>query len=147
MKARPLPLLLAAAAGALMALQGTLNSLLGKTIGLPRATFLVQLTGAAAASSLLLLPHQSGGFLAQLSKVPWYAFLGGPIGVAIVFLVAKSIGKTGAGLATTSIIVAQLFTAYLIDRFGILGVARLPFGPVKIVGIILISAGGWLLLK
>ncbi len=145
MKVKPLPLLLAAAAGALMPVQGALNSLLGKAVGLPRTAFLVHLSGTAAAILLVLL--SPGGFLAPAGKAPWYSYLGGPIGVAIVFLVAKSIARVGAGPATTSIIVAQLFTAYLIDHFGLFGVERIPFGAGKAIGIILITVGGWLLLR
>ena len=130
-----------------MAVQGTLNSMLGKVIGLARATLFVQLTGALVASLLLLIPWTSGGSFANLGKAPWYSWLGGPLGVAIVFFVASSIAKVGAGLATTSIIVAQLFAAYLIDHFGLFGVERLPFSVYKIIGIVLISGGGWLLLR
>jgi len=72
-----LPLLLAAGAGACMALQGAVNSLLGKGIGLVRATFFVQITGSLLAGLLLLFP--SPGSFAGLGRLPWYAFLGGPL--------------------------------------------------------------------
>ncbi len=147
MSVKPLPLILAAAAGAFMAAQGTSNSLLGRVIGLARATLLVQLSGAAIAGLLLLVPRASGGSFANLGQAPWYAWLGGPLGVAIVFFVAASIARVGAGLATTAIIVAQLFAAYLIDHYGLFGVERLPFSVQKIIGILLISGGGWLLLR
>lgn len=141
------PLLLAAAAGMFMAVQGTLNSRLGKVIGLPRTTLLVQILGGIAAALLLLYPWRRGGSFARLGQAPWYTLMGGPLGVAIVFLVAAGITKVGAGLATTSIIVAQLLTAYLIDHYGLFGVDRLPFCLWKAVGIALIAAGGWLLLR
>lgn len=140
-------MLLAAAAGALMAVQGTLNSLLSKAIGLPRTTFVVHALGTAVAALLLLAPWRSGGSFARLGETPWYALLGGPIGVAIVFAVAASIRRVGAGVATTSIIVAQLLTAYSIDHFGLFGLERLPFGPLKAAGIGLMTVGGWLLLR
>lgn len=127
-----------------MALQGVLNSLLGKAIGLPRATFLVQASGALLAGAVLLFPCR--GSFASLARAPWYALLGGPIGVAIVFLVAASITRAGAGPATTAIIVAQLGLAYLLDHFGLFGLERLPFSLWKALGIGLIAAGGWLLL-
>ncbi|MGQ9779914.1 MAG: DMT family transporter [Bacillota bacterium] len=144
METKIIPLLLAAGAGACMALQGAINSLLGKTVGLARATFLVQTTGAVLAGAVLLFP--SRGSFAQLARVPWYALLGGPLGVAIVFLVAKSIAAAGAGPATTAIIIAQLTLAYLLDHFGLFGLERLPFSLWKALGILLIAAGGWLLL-
>lgn len=147
MSFKPWPLFLAALAGALMAVQGTINSLFSKTVGLPRTTLAVQLTGSVAAALLLLIPWRDGGSFAHLSRVPWYAWLGGPLGVAIVFAVAAGIRRVGAGVATTAIIVAQLLTAYLIDHFGLFGVEKLPFGVWKAVGIGLMAAGGWLLLR
>lgn len=145
--AKFLPLLMAAAAGSFMAVQGTLNSLLGKSIGLSRTTLIVQVTGGVVAAFLLFFPQLGGGSFAGLNRAPWYALLGGPIGVAIVFLVAAGITRVGAGLATAAIIVAQLATAYTIDHCGLLGVEKLPFTIWKVIGIALISAGGWLLLR
>jgi transporter family-2 protein len=130
-----------------MAVQGALNSMLGKIVGLTRATFVVHILGTAVASLLLLLPQTPGTSLANLGQAPWYALLGGPIGVCIVFFVAASIGKAGVGLATTAIIIAQLLTAYFIDHCGLFGVEHLPFNALKALGIALITAGGWLLLK
>ncbi|MGE5528827.1 MAG: DMT family transporter [Patescibacteria group bacterium] len=145
-KVKPVPLLMAAAAGSLMAVQGAFNSLLAKAIGLPRTTLLVHVLGTLAAGVLVLLPWRDGGSFGRLGESPWYTLLGGPIGVGIVLLVAASIARTGAGAATTAIIVAQLLTAYLLDHFGLFGLARLPFDLWKAAGIGLIAAGGWLLL-
>ena len=116
-----------------MALQGTLNSILGKTIGLLAATFSVQLVGAVTAGILLLC--LGGAEFGKLASAPWYVWLGGPIGVAIIFGVAFSIPKLGVGMATTAIIGAQLLTAYLIDHFGLLGMDRIPFNFIKLGGI------------
>ncbi|NLY75653.1 MAG: DMT family transporter [Firmicutes bacterium] len=138
-------LLMAAAAGSLMAIQGTFNSLLGKVIGLLEGTFSVHLLGAAAAGLLLLF--LGNGNFAKLAAVPWFAWLGGPIGVAIIFGVAFSIPRLGVGVATTAIIGAQLLTAYLIDHFGLFGMEHIPFNLYKLLGIILIVCGSKLLLN
>ena len=147
MAGKLLPLLLAALAGSLMAVQGAVNSALGKTIGLPRTNLFVQITGAAVAATLLVLPWQAPGSFREITRVPWYTLWGGLLGAVIVFAVAFGVTKVGAGAATTSIIVAQLLTAYLIDHFGLLGVEHVAFSLVKMAGIVLIAGGGWLLLK
>ncbi len=145
LKSKLVSMLLAAGAGALMAVQGTFNSVLGKVIGLLEGTFSVQLIGTLTAGLLLLF--LGNGNLAKLGSVPWYAWLGGPLGVAIVFGVAASIPKLGVGVATTSIIAAQLLSAYLIDHFGLFGMESIPFNLYKLGGIILIVAGSRLLLN
>jgi transporter family-2 protein len=137
-------LLLAALSGSLMAIQGTLNSILGKIIGLLESTFIVHIVGALTAGALLLV--LGNGNFSKAGQAPWFAWLGGPIGVAIIFGVAFSIPKLGVGVTTTSIIAAQLFSAYLIDHLGWFGMARIPFTFIKIGGIALIIVGAKLLL-
>jgi transporter family-2 protein len=144
MKGRFLFLLLAALSGSLMAIQGTFNSLLGKIIGLLESTFSVHLIGTLTAGVLLLA--LGNGSFSKASQVPWFAWLGGPIGVAIIFGVAFSIPRLGVGVATTAIIAAQLFTAYLIDHFGWFGMEKIPFNFLKLGGTVLIIIGAKLLL-
>ena len=138
-------ILLAALAGALMAVQGTLNSAAGKVIGLLEGTFSVHFLGTVTAGILLLF--WGNGSFSKAAEVPWYAWLGGPIGVAIIFGVVSSIPKLGVGIATTAIIGAQLLTAYFIDHFGLFGIAHIPFNLAKLGGILLIMAGAKILLN
>ncbi len=137
-------IILAALSGSLMAIQGTFNSILGKIIGLLEGTFSVHLIGTLTAGALLLA--LGNGNFSKAASVPWFSWLGGPLGVAIIFGVAFSIPKLGVGVATTAIIAAQLFTAYLIDHFGLFGMERIPFSLIKLSGIILIIFGAKLLL-
>ncbi|NLW55930.1 MAG: DMT family transporter [Firmicutes bacterium] len=140
-------LLIAGLAGALMAVQGSLNSFLGEKLGLLPATFSVQLLGALTAGSLLLLCFRGESLFSQLSSVPLYYWLGGPIGVAITYTVAVSIPRLGVGNATTGIIFFQLLTAYLIDHFGLFNQETLPFTVAKAIGVVLMVSGAFLLLK
>lgn len=144
-------LLTAGIAGALMAVQGTLNALAGKIAGLIPTTFIVHLLGSISAGLLLLFFNPGGiafgEILQKIPSVPLYAWLGGPIGVAIIYGVAVSIPRLGVGVATTGIIVFQLLTAYAIDHFGLLGREHLPFNLIKLTGILLLAAGSYLLLK
>ena len=144
MKGRFLFLIMAALSGSLMAIQGTFNGLLGKIIGLLESTFAVHLIGTTTAGVLLLIIGNVS--LSNLGRAPWFAWLGGPIGVAIILGVAFSIPKLGVGAATTAIIAAQLFTAYLIDHFGWFGMEKIPFTLLKLGGTILIIIGAKLLL-
>ncbi|RJX22988.1 MAG: DMT family transporter [Ammonifex sp.] len=140
-----LSLILAAAAGSLMAVQGSVNALLGKISGLWEATFIVHAVGVVFAGTLLIFLG-SGGFT-RLGNVPWYAWTGGLLGVLIIFGVAKSIPKVGVAPATTAIVFAQVLTATVIDHFGLFGMARLPFTGWRIVGGLLLTAGVWFLMK
>lgn len=142
-----IPLLLAAIAGLTMALQGTLNSLLSKTIGLLETTFWIQLVGTVLSAILLFVFRLGSGDLGALGKAPWYASLGGLLGVVITFFVASSISKIGATAATTAIVVSQVATACLLDHFGLLGLHQSPLTFGHGIGVVLLAVGTYLLLR
>lgn len=136
-------LLIALLAGATMAIQGSLNSVLGKVVGLVEATLVVHVVGLVAALALFLA--RPGPI--PLKEAPWYTLLGGALGVLIIYGVAVSIPRLGVVSATTAIIVGQVTTAALVDHFGLFALQQVPFTWLKALGFVLLVAGGWLLLK
>ncbi|NLV90868.1 MAG: DMT family transporter [Firmicutes bacterium] len=140
-----LALAIAFLSGMTMAVQGTLNSALGQVTGLWEATLIVQGVGLAVAG-VLVFPLGTGS-LAKAVQAPWYTWLGGALGVLIVYTVAKSIPKVGVAPATTAIIVGQVGTAFLLDHLGILGLEKVPFQWSKALGLLLLAGGAWLLLR
>ncbi|QDR80898.1 DMT family transporter [Sporomusa termitida] len=142
-----LPLVLALISGVLMAVQGSLNALLSKAVGLLEATFVVQLTGAILVMILLFVFNLGKGNLYAWQAAPWYSWLGGIIGVGIIYLVAASIPSVGVANATTAIIVGQVLTAIIIDHFGGFGLERSACSPQQLLGLVLLAVGAKLLLK
>jgi transporter family-2 protein len=147
MSTRLLALLVAASSGLTMAVQGTLNAALGKVIGILEATFVVHLVGLILVSLLLFVFHLGQGSLALLGRAPLYSYLGGVLGVIIVYTVAMSIPKVGVAPATTAIILGQVLTAGLIDHLGLLGMDKLSFNWCRIGGTLLLAGGAWLILR
>lgn len=129
-----------------MALQGTLNSALGKSVGLWQATFFVNATGAAVSLAAMLLFGRDGDF-SKIGSAHPLTWLGGALGVLIIFGVATSMPRVGVSPATTAIVTAQLLAAFVIDHFGLLGMKAIPFHAVKLLGVALIAAGAWILLR
>ncbi len=142
-----LPLILALVSGVLMAVQGSVNTALSKAVGLWEATFVVHATGTLVLLIVLFLLRIGRGDLGGLSQAPWYSYLGGIIGVFIIYLVAASIPSVGVANATTAIIVGQVLTAVIIDHFGVFGLERLPCGWNQIAGLALLAVGARLLFK
>lgn len=142
-----LPLAIAALAGIIMAIQGSINSALGKVIGLWEATFVVHVVGLLLVVVLLFVCRLGDGCLANISHVPWYTYLGGILGVLIVYGVVSTMPKVGVAPATTAIIVGQVFTAGLVDHFGLFGMEKIPFSFWNVLGTLLMAGGAWLILK
>lgn len=140
-------LLLAFVSGVLMAVQGSLNTALSKVVGLLETTFVVHITGTILLVVLLFGLRMGKGNLTALSEAPWYAYLGGVVGVAIIYLVAASIPEVGVANATTAIIIGQVLTAIIIDYFGAFGLEQMSYGWNQILGLLLLAIGGKLLLS
>lgn len=142
-----LPILIAAAAGVTMAFQGAINAALGKIVGLLEATFIVHLVGLIFVAILLFVLKMGGGSLMKLGQVPWYLYLGGILGVAIIYGVVRSIPEVGVAPATTAIIVGQILTAAIIDHTGLFGMKQISFAWYRAAGVFLMAGGAFLLLK
>lgn len=138
---------IAAAAGAIMALQGTLNSLLGKFVGQLEGNFIVHAIGLAVISAMLFVFGMGKGQLSDIVHAPWYSYLGGVLNVGIIYGVMVSIAKTGAANATAAIIVGQVGTAMLLDLFGLFGLEKAPWSWWRLIGLILLTVGGRLMLQ
>ena len=139
-------LAIAAAAGVLMAVQGSLNSALGKIVGVLEGSLLVHALGLVTVAVLLYLCGLGRGDLGRAGEAPWYLYLGGVLNAAIIYGVMLSIGKAGAGAATTAIITGQLATSLLVDQFGLFGLARQSFTWGRGAGLACMAVAAWLLL-
>lgn len=139
-------LAIAAISGAAMALQGTLNSVLGKAIGVWESTFIVHMIGTVTVIIVMLVIGNNFANLSKMGQAPWYAYLGGILNVIIIFAIVKTMPKIGVGNATTAIIVAQVSTAVLIDGLGLFGMKKYDFQYIDILGIALLAIGARILL-
>lgn len=141
-----LPLLLAAASGAAMALQGTLNSQLSQKTALLSSTLVVHIIGTAVALGAILI-WKVPVLQHKWSEVPWHLYLGGILSVVIIALVALTISRIGVCNATTAIIIGQVSLAVIIDHMGFFGVQKIPWNPWQILGLILFASGAKLLIR
>ena len=138
-------LVLAAIAGLTMALQGSLNSVLGKKIGIFEASFIVHFTAAIILIIILILNISKGNIQAW-KEAPWYLYLGGILGVIISYTVIVSIPELGVAVTTTAIVTTQVSTACVLDHLGAFGLDKIPFTWIKFIGIILLAIGVRLML-
>lgn len=142
-----LPLLAAAAAGALMPAQGAVNAWLARRSSLAMATLWTHATAAVIVILILAFLPAARGSWSALFRGPWPSLMGGAMGVAITWLVAAAVAPLGMVPATTGILVAQVLTAAALDHWGLLGLDHSPFTWSRGAGAALLVAGAWLLLR
>lgn len=130
--------------GIAMTLQGIFNTRLGDKIGAWETNTIVQGTGFII--TLIVLFFAGNGDFRNIKDVNKLYLTGGILGVIITITVMKSISSLGTTIGIGTILVAQLFSAAIIDWFGLFSSQRSPFAIHQIVGII-IMIGGIILFK
>ena len=129
----------ALAAGAAMSIQGVMNTRLGEKVGVLETNALVQ--GIGFALAMVIVFFFGKGNIRLIGESPWYTWLGGVIAPIITITVMLSIKGLSPTVAISTILLAQLAVAALIDAFGWLGAERTPFTWQKFVGIGLMASG------
>jgi len=126
-------------AGAAMSIQGVMNTRLGEKTGLYEANAYVQ--GTAFLLSLIAMWVLGKGNIREITGVNKWYLLGGVFGILITITVMLAMKKLTPALAVSSILIAQLLTAALIDAFGFMDSEKVAFGWNKYCGLILMLAG------
>lgn len=139
-------IIIAAAAGVAMAVQGSMNGALGKVIGIWEGNMAVHIIGLLCVVIVLFVFGAYQGGFGKLKEVPWYLWLGGLINAVIIYAVMSSIASIGAAKATTAIITGQLAMSMVIETFGWFGLQQSPFGWGKGMGLMLMAVAARLLL-
>ena len=140
--------LLTAVTGGLIALQAPINSALGRSIGTFQAAFISFAIGTTLLAVIAGLSRGGFGQISEIGSIPgWHYLLGGVLGAAYVTTVLVTVRTLGAGGVTAATIAGQLAMSVVVDHQGWLGVERDPVTAVKLLGIALLGAGTFLIVR
>ena len=147
MDSKAIAVLATAVAGGLVAMQAPVNSGLGKAIGsLPAASFSFAV-GLVALVGITLVSGEGYGQLGQIGDLSWYYLIGGLFGAVYVTTVLISVRTLGAGGVTAATIAGQLTLSVVLDKVGFLGLVEREITPGRIVGVVLLAAGVFLVVR
>jgi bacterial/archaeal transporter family-2 protein len=138
-------LLVGLTGGVAVGLQMTLASLITQRLGTLESTFIVHLGGAVVAGIPLLF--LTGGNLGQWRSLPWYAFSAGALGLVVIGAVTYCIPRLGVAPTIVLVVVGQLCIGVVLDHFGLLGLEVNPLTLSRVVGILVLFAGTWLVIR
>ena len=131
--------LFAVVAGAAMSVQGVMNTRLQEHVGLWEANAYTQ--GTALLLSLIVLWIFGKGDLAKLAGVPKGYLFSGALGLVITITVMLSIKGLSPTVAVSTILIAQLLVAALIDGFGWMGQEKISMNAKQFIGLGLMLGG------
>jgi bacterial/archaeal transporter family-2 protein len=143
---RGLAVILTAIVGGLIALQPPVNAGLGRVTGSVAAAFVSFLFGTLILVALVAIVGQAEG-LRSTFDVEWYYLTGGALGVAYVFTVLVTVSSIGAGGVAAATVTGQLTASVVIDRLGVLGLEQQPLSLDRLLGVALLLAGTYLVVR
>jgi len=135
-------------AGVAMSIQSGVNGQLRAGLQHPILAALISFVGGTLALLLLLFfSKQSLPPATVYTGLEWYKYTGGFLGVIVVVFVILSVHEVGASNMFVLIVAGQLLTALLMDHFGLLGLLENPVSAKKIIGMLMVIGGAWLVTK
>lgn len=138
---------LVAAGGIAGAVQVAVMGRFGDRIGsIEAVAFSALVTTVVAAVALLVARQSLGGYEAALRSPAWL-WLGGVTGAFIVLTITIAAPRIGSAATIAVFIAGQLTMGAAIDRFGLFGLAKIPLGWERLLGLALLGLGAALTLR
>jgi bacterial/archaeal transporter family-2 protein len=131
--------------GVAVGLQGPIAGAMSQRIGGVASSLIVHLSGAIF--SALLLWTRGGENIRQWRELPWYMLGSGIFGLILYLTLSRTLPRLGATAAVSLIIFGQLLMGMLIDHFGWFGVSLQSISGVRIIAVILLLTGAYLMVR
>jgi len=139
-------LILAVLSGAVAPLQVGINAQLAKTMLHPlQATvvsFIIGTLGVTAVTFACRVPMPA---LMQSLQAPPILLTGGLLGVFMVMSAITTAPRLGAAVFISASIAGQMIASLLMDYYGVMGYAAQPISLTKILGVLFVMAGVFLI--
>lgn len=131
--------------GIVVALQPTVNARLARFIGVLESSCISFAVGTVALFITVLLAGR--GNMRAITGASWWELSGGLLGAFFVTMTIFVVPRIGTAAAMAAIIAGQLATGLLMDHFGLLGGRHIPLDSSRVIGVVLLMAGGWLIFR
>ena len=131
-------------AGFCISLQGPINSSLRVALESPVMSATLSFLSGSLALLCITATGVFGGAgtgLRGMQSAPAWAYLGGIMGATFVLGSILAIPEIGVVVAICAGVLGQMVGSYLTDTFGWFGLNKVPFDPLRLLGIVLLVLG------
>ncbi len=148
MKAGIIATVLAILAGAIVPVQVGVNAVLDQQLKSPFFTsFIVFLVGAVGIFISFMFTEETIPTAVTVKASSWWAWLGGLLGALYILSLIILSQYINIGLLTILALGGQLVMAMIVDHFGWFGSTVNPITYLKVLGLLLIGVGIYLIKK
>ena len=131
--------------GVAVGLQGPIAGAMSQRIGGAASSLIVHVSGAIF--SALLLWTRGGENIRQWRDLPWYMLGSGIFGLILYLTLSRTLPRLGAAAAVSLLILGQLLMGMLIDHFGWFGASLQPVSGGRVIAVILLLMGAYLMVR
>jgi len=128
------------------AFQAQFSGLVGQRLGELESVFFTYAGGGLVITVIIFL-IKGGGNLANWQSLPWYVFLGGPLGLIIIGSLSFTVPRLGSAAAVTLFVTAWLTLNAIMDHYGMFGVVQRTLDLSRLAGIAILLMGTWLIVR
>jgi transporter family-2 protein len=136
-----LAVVLAILAGLAGSVQVAVMGRFGDRIGVVEALFFATCVQLLLSLAILLVARLGTGRLGDAFHAPPWMWLGGLMGLTVVFAITFAQPRIGATATIGILIAGQLLMGAVIDRFGLFGVEQIGISWPRALGIGLLGVG------
>lgn len=140
-----LTILIGISGGIAVGIQSPIATAIGRRVGPAASSMVVHASGLVF--SIITLLMYRGENIQNWRAISWWMYGTGIMGVILYLGINHTIPRIGATSALTLIIIGQLIAGVLIDQFGWFGVELRSLDPARIIGILLLICGGYLIVR
>ena len=140
-----LVILIGLVGGLAVGIQSILAGAMGQKIGGTATSFIIHLGGMVFSGILLVL--RGGEKIRDWRSLPWYMLGAGIFGLILYLTISVTLPRVGGTMMMTLIIIGQLSMGIVIDHFGLFGVAMHPIDLPRILGVVALLVGGYLIAR
>jgi bacterial/archaeal transporter family-2 protein len=138
----PIFMLLAAAAGACIALQAAANARFRQNLDSQWYAAFFSICGTILVACLfMLITRPTLPTSVQLRSTQWWNWIGGPLGALIVLAGASLSRELGAAVFISLVVAGQLVCSVLLDHFALMGLQAVTISAGRVLGVLLVVAG------
>ena len=131
--------------GVAVGLQGPIATQMGKRVGSATSSFVVHVSGAILSGLLVLI--RGGENIRNWRSLSWYMLASGAFGLVLYLTINHTMPRLGATTALALIIIGQLAVGIVVDHFGLFGADVRQLDAVRVAGLMLLLAGGYLIIR
>ena len=131
--------------GVAVGVQSPVANLIGQRVGGAASSVMVHATGTVF--SLILLAIYRGENIQNWRALPWWTYFAGLFGVIVIVSINFTIPRIGTTAAISLIIVGQLIVGTMVDHYGWFGIQPRPIDTFRILGLLFLVAGSYLIIR